>query len=225
MPAYKSLDALVNTAERVSFEECAIALREMRHDKVDGKAQISYSLLHHAETCTGELRAEYAMHATKRISELLYQPYVRMLHRLFRVTKKSNIANLDQLRYGVVFKELLCQEFLSNYPDLLDQDAVLIRNAEAHERWDYLPNSDEVEVSDRNVPSKRLPVNDLIDRASQMLYIAGHMLPEYEHYRLCSNFQMSDDIRDFLYDLADLLHSDSTAQEAALSRLITKALK
>lgn len=225
LPAYKSLDTLVNSAERVSSEECTIALSQMKYDEVDKKMQIAYSLLHHTETCTGELRAEYAMHAAKRISELLYQPYVRMLHRLFRVTKKSKKTDIAKLSYGAAFKELLSSEFLGKYPDLLDQDAVLIRNAEAHERWDYLPDSDEVEVSDKGTPPKRLLVTDLLHRSEEMLYIAGVMLPAYEQFRLFSKSQISDDNIEDLHDLADLLHSDSTVQEAAILRLKAKAQK
>ena len=107
---------------------------------------LSLSLLRHVDTLPqGELRAEFAMHAARRTSELLYRPYATVLYKLWGVTRGKEYDNAD---YGVVVNNLLAQSFGSAYPALLNARAVLVRNSVAHDNWDYFYDQDAVEMRD-----------------------------------------------------------------------------
>jgi hypothetical protein len=102
--------------------------------------------------------------------------------------------------YGQVLNMLRNWHFSKEYPSLLEEDAVLLRNAEAHEHWDYFFETDEVEVWDRNsVKRKRLTVDALLHRAHSMTTVAGAMFPAYIRARYFMTFdQLAEPFRDFL---------------------------
>lgn len=222
LSAYHSLDALTKAAEGVSVQQCGDAFRLLDLNSCGRRFLLASSLIHQAESCEGEARAEATMHATKRISESLYQPYVRMLHRLFNIAANRPIDRTSKKTYGQIFQELSIPLFIDQYPDLLDINAVLFRNAEAHESWDYLPESDEVEAWDRKAPKTRIRVTELFKRASDMAMLSGAMLPEYIKVRIFSN--MEEMLNKGRGVWPELIHTDSTIRNAAWLNLQQKKL-
>lgn len=193
---YLSLEKLVSDAQSKNQPECDAILKPGDQDALNRAQLTSSSLLYHALHSEGELRAEYAMHCTKRISERLYQPYLRRIHKLVRVStgptppagpsrhkKQKNPPNLDGMDYGAVLNELVTDGIHIKYPGLIDIDSVLLRNAEAHERWDYDPATDEVDVHDLNKSPRRFTVDIILEKAQYMYTVSGELFPKYVTYR------------------------------------------
>ena len=233
LPAYNSLDELTKAAEATSIKESNDVFSLLKTDEIDRNFQIVFSVLHRARSAEGELRAEFAIHAAKKASETLYQPYVRALHRLFRLKNKNrNSANLSALKYGAVFNELLTSTLPAEYPGLLRSNAVLLRNAEAHDNWIYLPDTDEVEVSDisnNGVPSKRLSVDELLEQTEEMLIMSAVMLPGYIRLRGYKNLEKLEkfvnQIKDILPDLLSPAQEKRTLAAQLLAEHIEGAEK
>lgn len=178
-PAYHSLDKLVRDAANVSLKDCRTALGKIERDKLYKDIHLANAELYGAEKKAGEPRAKAALKAISVISETLYQPYLRTLLRLFRVVKGIQIDVLPKA-YGQVLNELLDKgTFVAAYPHLVDSDAVLARNADAHNRWDYFYKTDEIELRDQSSAPKRLSVTEIIERARSMLRLSGRLLPDY----------------------------------------------
>lgn len=233
LPAYNALDELVKAAEAISINESNDIFNLLKTDETDRNFQIVVSVLHRASSAEGELRADVAMQAAKKASEALYQPYVRTLHRLFRL--KRNIrssANLSADTYGEVFNKLLESTFPAEYPGLLRSDAVLVRNAEAHENWNYLPDTDEVEVSSiskKGVQSKRLSVDELLALTEEMLRMSAVMLPRYIRLRGYKSLEklgkVINQIKDILPDLLSPAQEKRTLAAQLLAEHIAGAEK
>ena len=185
MPEYHALHKLVTTAEHISPKECESALK-INQEEIFHKSALAGMLLSQVSNHSGELRAEYTIHATKRASELVYQPFMRVILHLFCVVKSKTALKFYEINYGQVLNVLKQWSFLEEYPNFLDEDAVLFRNAEAHEHWDYFSETDEMEVWDKNTEKrKRLTVENLLHRASGMVKVAGMMFPHYIQMRNC----------------------------------------
>lgn len=215
LPEHQAFDALANAAERVAPKEFEAALKKIDQEEIDHKMTLAAALLEHAANLKEELRAEYAIHATKRVSELLYQPFLRTVLRLFCAAEKKDPLDFYEMPYGQVLNQLKAWHFLIKYPKLLDEDAVLFRNAEAHEHWDYFDDTDEVEVWDQSKNKgkkkiekrKRLSVDVLLERANRMAIVSGAMFPGYIRARYFMIFdRFADPLRKAI---ADLLSSDS----------------
>jgi len=219
LPEYHSLQALAKAAEAVSAKsakECQDALSKIDHETTNQKMLLAVALLNHAnKTPPGELRAEYAMHATKRVSELLYKPYMRTLLLMFILAKQQNVKDVHKMDYGSLFQELRKRSFLETYPSLLDEDAVFFRNAEAHEQWDYLYETDQIEAWDKHKKHKKLiSVTELLERTSHMAGVAGSLFPGYIRAR---EFVSLDNIVGPLWEaLADLIGSEPKMQQENL---------
>lgn len=180
-PAYLALDEVAMAAASKNQSECRAAIRSIDRHSIDRRFLLSVALLCHAEACAGELRAEYTVHAAGRVSELVYQPFVRTMHRLFCVAGSQSLDNIDRHHYGKVFQELGRLSFWQRFPGALDPDAALIRNAAAHGSWDYLCDTDEVELLDEGKNPKRLRVSvvELLARAGAFLQAGGVMFPMF----------------------------------------------
>lgn len=191
---FQSLENLVTDVESRNQHECNAILKPGDQDELNRDRLTSSSLLHHALHSEGELRAEYSMHCIKRISEKLYQPYVRRIHKLVRVLngppagpvrkkKQKDPPDLEGMPYGTVLNELVAAAFHTKYPGLLDPDAAFIRNAEAHESWDYHPKSDEIELHDKNRPPKLFTVLKILEKAQAIYAVSGILFHKYVAYR------------------------------------------
>jgi hypothetical protein len=218
-PAYQALQQLTAAAESASQGDCNATLSLIDEVDIARKSELAFSLLHPLDSLTGETRAEQAMRAWKRVSETLYQPYVRVLHSLFRILQGTYKSTIAKMKYGSVHDELLNASFASLYGMLLEPDAVLVRNAEAHERWDYHPAPDEVEVHDSNKPPKRISVSDLIRRTDSMITLSAVMLPG--HLRLRKLSATAAYCKRIGNAWSDLFSTDSNKQLAAVE-LLTK---
>lgn len=223
-PAYNSLLTLEKSAGTKSANECNEAFKILNIEKTDYNLQIVYGTLHRARAADCEQRAEYAIQAAKKTSEMLYQPYVRVLHWLFRISNNNkNNANLGKMKYGAIYKELLESSFPTDYPGLLQPNAVLIRNAEAHENWDYLPDSNEVELSDDAVAPMRFSVDELLARTEEMLLLSGVMLPGYIPLRGIKNLEKIANFAEGIKSiLPDLINSDLEKRNAAFQVLLER---
>ena len=234
-PEYHSFSQLVDGAWSENPTEVVQTFKQFDRKNSDNRLALAVSLLSHAEKQKGELRAEYTIHAAKRVSESLYQPFMRSLLRLFYIASKrglSDSAEYYKMDYGLIYSHLRGNKkekgsrFRDIYPNLLYQHAVLIRNAEAHENWDYYFDTDKIEIRDRtNTERIQIKVDELLERSWYMLWISGTMLPKYiEIFWLSiaeksSMAQISDHYNDLLNDLEALTSSDSNRQEAALQNL------
>jgi hypothetical protein len=179
-PAFASLKKLVWDASCVSGQECFQALKKIDRAKLDKNLLLTESKFHYTNESTGEARAELATQVFKLLSETIYQPFLRTLLRLCRLTKGAQAKqNIDKLEYGNVLNELFGHSFDSMYPYLIVPECVLFRNSEAHVDWDYYPDKDEIEFRDRNKPPKRLTVAEVIKLARQMEELAGQLLPKF----------------------------------------------
>lgn len=221
LPEYHVFNALANDAEAIAPKEFEAAFKKIDQDLTAQKLALAGILLAHASKLEGELRAEYAIHAAKRASELLYQPFVRTLLRLFCAVEKKKPLDFYGIKYGQALNILRDWHFPKKYPNLLDLDAVMLRNAEAHEHWDYFFETDEVEVWDQNTEKrKQFTVDKLLQRAHNMANIAGAMFPGYIRARYFMIFdKLADPLREVL---SDLVGSDSKLRDAALLNLQQK---
>lgn len=178
---------------------------------------LSTSALRAVEEATNtEDRAEAVMHVTKRVSEMIYRPYAKALYLLWGATKQTDYGDAD---YGAIVNNLVNQaSFMTTYPDLLDPDAVLVRNSDAHDTWRYHYENDSVELLDRNKPSKTISVDDLLIKCVTMLEIAGVMFP-----RVIREKQLAP-VANWLAGVesiwTELLSADLGTQRAALELLL-----
>ena len=218
---YQSLRNLIASAHAVSDKECQTAIRKLDQNETNRRMQNLYSIWLRTHTDEGEQRAESAIMAAARISENLYQPYIRTLHWLFRLARNNqDNASLGKMPYGAVYNELLNSTFQSDYPGLFLRDAVLIRNAEAHGTWEYYPDKNEISVYDGKVSSKRFPINELISRTEEMIVLSYELLPGYINIiNLEKLHALENVIGEIKNVFPDLVSSDPARREAAWQSL------
>lgn len=234
-PEFHNFLQLVDGAWIESPTEVVQTFKQFDREKSYNRLTLAGSLLTHAEKQKGELRAEYTIHAAKRVSESLYQPFMRAVLRLFYIANKRVLPGSEDyytIDYGRVYSHLRGNKrekgsrFRDIYPNLLYQHAVLIRNAEAHENWDYYFDTDQIEVRNiNNTERRRFKTDELLECAWHMLKVSGVMFPKFiEVFWLSAASKsrlnlVSEYYDDLLNDLEALTSSDSNRQEVALQNL------
>lgn len=234
-PEFHNFLQLVDGAWSESPTEVVQTFKQFDREKSYNRLTLSGSLLTHAEKQKGELRAEYTIHAAKRVSESLYQPFMRAVLRLFYIANKRVLPDSEDyytIDYGRVYyylrgnKKEKGSRFRDIYQNLLYQHAVLIRNAEAHENWDYYFDTDQIEVRNiNNTERRRFKTDELLECAWHMLKVSGEMFPKFIEVFWLSVASKSrlDLVSDYYDDLLNVLEaltsSDSNRQEVALQNL------
>lgn len=177
-PVYPQLRRLIADAATGSPQFTKEALSAVDLSSISQFSLLCGGLLTAVETESGEQRAETAMQLARRASEKVYQPYVTTLYKLWGATKGRSYKS-DA--YGNLVRTLLKSPggFVESYPGLLNHLAVAIRNAEAHDDWDYDPTTDSVVLKDEDgVTVGTLTVDELCRATESMLEVASEILPK-----------------------------------------------
>ncbi len=127
------------------------------------------------ENSTGEHKARVLMEAWKVISERLYRPYLFYLIRLRRISKGKKLS-VDTDQFANMVRE--AEKLYQDYPSLIVDDAVQIRNAAAHHTFDYLPTKRAVRIRDQKKQPIILRVDELYEKTMAFYRLVGPMFRE-----------------------------------------------
>jgi len=209
--------SLIANAAAVSPQDASRALRNCDRERSACHLILAYSLIGHAKTLqANELRAEYAAHAVRRASELLYRRYVEMLYLLWGAAQAKSYDLAD---YGCIFATLLKSDFVTLYPALLDPRAVTVRNSVAHDDWDYISFSDEILLRDKKKDNQKedtvtISVDALLALAEGYAHLGGCLLPDVVAMQIlesaCTHIQRLESI------WASVISDDAETRRAAI---------
>ncbi len=128
-----------------------------------------YSLFDQIEDTTGETKARNIVLAFGQVAESIYRPYVEFLLRIEALSRGE--WQKTPKSYGACVN--MAAEIMPGQPGLIDPDAAWIRNASAHNHWQYLVDKDEIELWDSNTQPQAFPADVLFNKLLEMYWMAG----------------------------------------------------
>ena len=145
----------------------------MRHgDPIEslGPQCAPYDLLEQAERERGELRATFVLRALGETCEALYRPYLITIWAL-SFFKDAEVPPAQVPSTGNLVKDTYKR--LSGYPGLVEPDAGWMRNSAIHNPRKYILEKDALEMWDKSVEPRTVPVDELLAMVKRMYQISG----------------------------------------------------
>ena len=144
--------------ERIPFASLVVSLHHADPQAFIVPYSIALNSVTRAEKASGEARAMNALDAVVKTVELVYKPYLITLW-LLSYFKEGKVPPEVQ---GLGIIQDVCINRLSQYPGLVEPEAVWLRNSAVHNQPDYDPEDDSIWMSDRTHPRRKVRVDDLI---------------------------------------------------------------
>lgn len=123
-----------------------------------------------------EERARLLLQTGSEIAEQLYRPFLEALWKLSHLA--SGQRPPAPPKFGRLVQEL---ERRLGECCLVERDAAHLRNAVAHNRWTYLPKTNEVETHDLNGWSRTMSLRELERTVRKMERLACDIWPKAAH--------------------------------------------
>lgn len=145
----------------------------MRHgDPIEslGRQCAPYDLLEQAERERGESRATFVLRALGETCEALYRPYLITIWQL-SFFREGKVPPVQIPSTGNLVKDTYRR--LSDYPGLVEPDAGWMRNSAVHNPRKYILEKDAVEMWDKSVAPRMVPVGELLAMVKSMYQISG----------------------------------------------------
>lgn len=143
------LISLIVETDRIQPNISIVLLSKINPNNYIIKATRTNDLLELAEKAHGEYRVSCLMRFILGICESTYDTYVRILWEILSVLDGKHKIN-SKGKFGNIINNLIPKLNKLNMIELLEPNATLIRNAAAHESYDYDSNSDSVIIKETN---------------------------------------------------------------------------
>ncbi|MCA1567919.1 MAG: hypothetical protein LC803_20180 [Acidobacteria bacterium] len=168
---YSLLLKLMSEADaKVPLVSIIVSLRHADPEATLGPLCAPYDMLEQAERERGEARATAVLRALADTAEALYKPYLITLWALSYL-KEGEVPPEQVPSFGNLVKDT--HRRLANYPGLVEPDAGWMRNSAVHNPRKYLLVTDALEMWDKNVAHKAVPVDELYAMVKRMYLISG----------------------------------------------------
>lgn len=170
-PRYSMLLKLMSEADqRVPLISIIVSMRHGDPIESLGPQCAPYDLLEQAERERGESRATFVLRALGETCEALYRPYLITIWAL-SFFKEGEVPPAQVPSTGNLVKDTYRR--LSDYPGLVEPDAGWMRNSAIHNPRKYILEKDALEMWDKSVETRMVPVNELLAMVKRMYQISG----------------------------------------------------
>lgn len=174
-------------------------------------------LLQQAETLRGEARANVTLLALSVTVERVYRFYLITIWQL-SLFRKGEMPPPEAPATGNLLKEV--QLRLPDYPNLVEPDAVWMRNSAVHNPCEYVPQTDSVVMWDKKVPRAEVKVDDLLAMVQRIYSVSAVTMQRVAQLYLLRNLLLNTGLLDDMIDsMPDMLSGDAARQQAADDRL------
>jgi hypothetical protein len=173
-PRYSLLLKLMSEADkRVPLISIAVSMRHGDPIESLGPQCAPYDLLEQAERERGESRATFVLRVLGETCEALYRPYLITVWAL-SFFKEGEAPPAQVPSTGNLVKDTYRR--LSDYPGLVEPDAGWMRNSAIHNPRKYILEKDALEMWDKSVEPRTVPVGDLLAMVKRMYQISGETI-------------------------------------------------
>lgn len=177
-------------------------------------------LLRQAETLKGEARANATLLALSVSVERVYRFYLITLWQL-SFFRRGEMPPQEAPATGNLIKEV--RRRLPDYPDLVEPNAVWMRNSSVHNPCEYVTQTDSVVMWDKSVPRTEVQVDDLLAMVQRMYSVSAVTMQRVAQLYLLRNLMLNTGLLDDMIGSApDILSGDAARQQAAEDRLTKK---
>lgn len=109
---------------------------------------------------------------------------------------------------------------LPDYPNLVEPNAVWMRNSAVHNPCEYVPQTDSVVMWDKKIPRAEVKVDDRLAMAQRIYSVSAVTMQRVAQLYLLRNLLLNTGLlSDMLDSLPDALSGDVARQQAAEDRL------
>jgi hypothetical protein len=170
-PRYSLLLKLMSEADsRVPLISVIVSMRHGDPIESLGPQCAPYDLLEQAERERGESRATFVLRALGETCEALYRPYLITIWAL-SFFKEGEVPPAQVPSTGNLVRDTYKR--LSDYPGLVEPNAGWMRNSAIHNPRKYILEKDAVEMWDKSVAPRMVPVGELLAMVKRMYQISG----------------------------------------------------
>lgn len=219
---YSLLLKLMSEADaKVPLVSIIVSLRHADPEAALGPQCAPYDLLEQAERESGETRATAVLRALVETSEALYRPYLITIW-VLSFLREGKMPPEQVPSFGNLVKD--AHRRLADYPELVEPDAGWIRNSAVHNPRKYLIETDALEMWDKNVEHKAVPVDELYAMVKRMYLISGLTIQRVGQLYMFRNLLTESGLLDaFIEFLPHLFTLDEQKVYAAEQRFFDRA--
>src|SRR5207245_3649585 len=170
-PRYSLLLKLMSEADKkVPLISIIVSMRHGDPIESLGPQCAPYDVLEQAERERGESRATFVLRALGETCEALYRPYLITIWAL-SFLREGEVPPAQVPSTGNLVKDTYKR--LSDYHGLVEPDAGWMRNSAIHNPRKYILEKDAVEMWDKSVAPRVVPVGELLAMVKRMYQISG----------------------------------------------------
>ena len=223
-PRYSLLLKLMSEADkRVPLVSIIVSMRHGDPIESLGPQCAPYDVLEQAERERGEVRATSVLRALSETCEALYRPYLITIWAL-SFLKEGEVPPAQVPSTGNLVKDT-CRR-LSDYPGLVEPDAGWMRNSAIHNPRRYILDKDALEMWDKSVEPRIVPVGELLAMVKRMYQISGVTIQRVGQLYMFRNlFGDKGFLNEFVESLPLLLSSSQEEVQEVEDRFTAKAEK
>jgi hypothetical protein len=213
---YATLRRLIDDAERAApFALVMYLSRGLGLGDFMRRACEPLDVINHAKSARGEIRARDLVRATREVSEMLYDPYVRFLWFLCNVIDGRR---RQAPKFGAMITFLATR--LVGYPGLVEPNAGWLRNAASHAHWSFVPDKDAVWMWDEHRPATMFDLKCLKKIVDRMYMISGPTMLSAAMSYVFKDIMAGSGMLDVYADVfSGLLSDDPIQQRDATAKL------
>lgn len=215
---YSEILRLMGEADaRIPFVSMFVSQRHADFEQRLSAQCAPVDLLQQAETLRGEARANVTILALSVTVERVYRFYLITIWQL-SFFRKGEMPPHEAPVTGNLLKEV--QLRLPDYPNLVEPDAVWMRNSAVHNPCEYVPQTDSVVMWDKKIPRAEVKVDDLLAMVQRMYSVSAVTMQRVAQLYLLRNLLLNTGLlSDIIDSLPDTFSGDSTRQQAVEDRL------
>jgi hypothetical protein len=221
-PRYSLLLKLMGEADqRVPLISIIVSMRHGDPIESLGPQCAPYDLLEQADRERGESRATFVLRALGETCEALYRPYLITIWAL-SFFKEGEVPPVQIPSTGNLVKDTYRR--LSDYPGLVEPDAGWMRNSAIHNPRKYILEKDALEMWDKSVEPRIVPVGELLAMVKRMYQISGVTIQRVSQLYMFRNLFGEIGLLDgFVESFPVLLSSDENEIQQVEARFTAKA--
>lgn len=190
-PRLIKLESLIEKADKIAPYISIIILSRINIREHLKKAFEPYDLLEESEILNGQHQARLVLRLFREIYENQYDNYIRIIWELTSILKNKIFINSSILP-GQIMTNLLPRLNYLNMLELIEQDAVFIRNSATHASYDYKLETHSVILWDRQKGPREYSVLELLKKAKKMYWMVSNYLFWIDIYYLNKSFNISE---------------------------------
>jgi hypothetical protein len=196
-PRYSLLLKLMHKAdEKVPFASVIVPLIYADPEKMLIPQSAPLKLLQQAEKLSGEARATVVLDALAKTVEFLYKPYIHTIWMLSYIKERRRPPQPPE--FGDLVK--VTADRLSDYPGLVERDAVWMRNSAVHNLPDYILEEDSLWLWDKNHARPKVRVDDLLRMVQRMYLISANTIQRVGQLYMFREFYLNSGLLDMLLE-------------------------